>query len=248
MGRRNQATELNEFTEDVYYDEPRVVNSNEISRDPIHSVFWYQDVAICRKLVAFKIDTGAETKVLPLNIVKPLNLCRSVRATRVRIISYGNFIWKPVGEIEVIATIGKESDHVNFLVVDRESIPLLCLTTALRFGLISRHPRITEILSINKINFDKEPMKCPKTKEQLIDWYPDLFEGEGCFPGQVTLEVDPKMKPVACPPSRFPLAIQERSQKMLNRLEQDQIISKNDTPTAKSWIKRLLLRENRTMN
>ena len=242
----NNKRQINEFVEDIFYDEIKIDDTNaslNIDRD---DKFWYQKVEISNKLVTFKIDTGAQIDVMPLSVVKRLNLCNQIKETNVRIISYGGFAWRPIGCITLVSSIGPQSWEIKYLVVNRESIPLMSLTTALKFGLISRQQKEFMNCQISDISskVHEGTSKSPKTLTELLQWYPQLFEGEGCFKGTtVTLQTDPNFVPVACPPSRFPLAIRDRCQNLMDELENSGIISKNETPTAESWINRLLVRE-----
>jgi len=131
--------QVNDFVEDVYYDEIRTVN--DVNADLItkkDEQFWHQKVRLADKLVIFKIDIGAQTDVLPLSVVIILDLCKEVRSTNVRIIYYGGFVWTPIGCVIIESSIGSHCAKINYLVVNKESVPLICLTTAFMFGLTKR--------------------------------------------------------------------------------------------------------------
>jgi len=185
--------QINEFVEDIFYDEIKIDDINASLNIDYDDKFWYQKVKISEKLVTFKIDTGAQKDVMPLSAVKRLNLCNKIKETNVRIISYVGFPWRPIGCITLVSSIGPKSWEIKYLVVNRESIPLMSLTTAFKFGLIRRQQKESMSCPISDISskVHEGTSKSPKTLTELLQWCPQLFEGEGCFKGSktVTLQI-----------------------------------------------------------
>jgi len=75
----------------------------------------------------------------------------------------------------------------------------------------------------------------------LVKFAPDLFQGVGCFPGEVDLAVDESIKLVASPSARLPEALKPKVRQLINDLEQQGFISKCTQPPK--WVSRLLIRD-----
>jgi hypothetical protein len=78
-------------------------------------------------------------------------------------------------------------------------------------------------------------MHTVKTEQQdILNNYPDLFEGLGCLPVEHHIELNETIEPVIHPPRRVPEAIRSRVTKELHRMEEEGVIEKVDQPT--DWV------------
>jgi hypothetical protein len=78
-------------------------------------------------------------------------------------------------------------------------------------------------------------MHTVKTEQQdILNNYPDLFEGLGCLPVEHHIELNETIEPVIHPPRRVPEAIRSRVTKQLHRMEEEGVIEKVDQPT--DWV------------
>jgi hypothetical protein len=59
--------------------------------------------------------------------------------------------------------------------------------------------------------------------------------------GQYEIEIDPTVKPVIHPPRRVPIALRDRLKKEINRLEEDDIITRVETATP--WVNSIVVVE-----
>ena len=116
--------------------------------------------------------------------------------------------------------IGKGRAQAEFLVIKGEGVPLLCKDTAMKLGVL-------------RIGVDIATVT--ETKQTLQQQFPEVFSGIGKLKSkQVTLHVDPKVKPVAQPLRRTPFNLQEKVEKKIQELLDCDIIEEVDGPTP--WV------------
>ena len=72
------------------------------------------------------------------------------------------------------------------------------------------------------------------TKQQIIQKFQDVFEGEGKLEGKLHLEVDKNVKPIQLPVRKVPVSVKEKLKNELDRLTSQEIIAPVSVPTE--WI------------
>lgn len=113
--------------------------------------------------------------------------------------------------------IGRGKAQAEFLVIKGKGVPLLCKDTAMKLGVL-------------KIGVDIATVA--EAKQTLKQQFPEVFSGIGKLKSkQVTLHVDPNVKPVAQPLRRTPFNLQERVEKKIRELLDCDIIEEVDGPT-----------------
>ena len=116
--------------------------------------------------------------------------------------------------------IGRGKAQAEFLVIKGKGVPLLCKDTAMKLGVL-------------KIGVDIATVA--EAKQTLKQQFPEVFSGIGKLKSkQVTLHVDPNVKPVAQPLRRTPFNLQERVEKKIRELLDCDIIEEVDGPTP--WV------------
>ncbi|KAG5278498.1 hypothetical protein AALO_G00099650 [Alosa alosa] len=78
----------------------------------------------------------------------------------------------------------------------------------------------------------------PKTAEEIVSAYEDVFYGLGCLRGKLHLEIDHKVRPVQQLPRRTPIPIKDRVTTAIREMEQKGIIAKVTEPTP--WISNMV--------
>ena len=71
--------------------------------------------------------------------------------------------------------------------------------------------------------------------DKLKTKYKHVFEGIGCMPGKQSLRVNPDVSPVVHAPRRVPVALRERVNVELKRMETEGIITKVTDP-GRGWV------------
>jgi hypothetical protein len=127
----------------------------------------------------------------------------------------------------------KREMTVEFYIAKHHNQPILGLEACLQFDLLT----VVEenICAVQQSALSNQPL----TKEIIFQRYPDLFEGVGCMPGEVHLDVDPHVRPVQLPLRRLPEAIKEQVRCELDRLCKDDIIEPVKEPSE--WISALMV-------
>ena len=79
------------------------------------------------------------------------------------------------------------------------------------------------------------------TTENIVDEYPECFEGLGCLEREHEIRIDPKVKPVINRARRIPLAMTDIVKAELDKMEQMGVIAKVDEPTE--WVNSMVVAE-----
>ena len=122
---------------------------------------WLKSINVEGKPIEFKLDTGAEVSVLPLQSINGLDCKKNLRKTNVTLVAYGSgdFTIKPVGEVTLECNVNGKSAKITFIVVDSErQLPLLGLDGCVNLDLVKR----VDFLKVDKF----------KTLDYVIKSYP----------------------------------------------------------------------------
>lgn len=98
---------------------------------------WIEKIWIGRKLVAFKIDTGAQVNVIPLSVFLQMRTEIELHRTNVKLRAFSGEKLKPVGMCSLLGKLNEKSCDMKTAVVDIDVMPILGLKSCIRFGLVS---------------------------------------------------------------------------------------------------------------
>lgn len=96
---------------------------------------WTEKIKINGKDVTFKIDTGAEIDVLPMNVVERLGHTE-IKETGITLRAFGGHRLKPTGMCSLLSTFNGIKLKINHAVVDKNFMPILGLKSCIRFGIV----------------------------------------------------------------------------------------------------------------
>ena len=85
------------------------------------------------------------------------------------------------------------------------------------------HPKKTVYQAKSKVKHKPQPkpMTIVKKKTDIKEYYPDVFEGVGCFPGQpYHIQVDPKVPPKQTPVRPVPVHLNKAFKQELDKMLQ----------------------------
>jgi hypothetical protein len=127
--------------------------------------------------------------------------------------------------------------NVKFVAVDDKdaNINLVGSRAAQQVNLIQvNHENVSD--QANEVHAVNNQNQCTRerTKEDILQKYPDVFEGIGELAEPLHLEVDDTVKPVQIPPRRIPAALRKPLKDHLDELEEQDIIQKVVEPTE--WV------------
>ena len=252
-GRRSrQVHTLNaqEFTDsdddNLYFNELRIhalnqANYNECENEIVTKLAIQSKH--CRKRLSCKLDTGAQGNAMSLETYKLLHphskcdefgLPIGINKSKVKIVAYGNNQIKTYGvctlRIQVKNRFHLDTFHIvnvpGPIIIGYPACKALKLVT-LNFTLDCKPQPVNDSKCSAGSSDDS-------AKQQVLQEYPDCFQGIGCFAGTYHITLDHSVPPVVHPPRRVPEALRQPLKAELDKLEQESIISKVEKPT--DWV------------
>ena len=208
--------------EDILHVTTEEVNSVNNLQNKIYATMCIQD-----KPVRFQVDSGATCNLLPHRYL-PKDV--TLEDTDQRLTMYNKSEMKPRGKciLKLRNPKTKKKHKVLFYVVDTNT-PILGSRAAQGMNLIKvQHENILNVSLEN-----------PITMSTILREHSEVFTGEGCFGGELHLEVDKTITPVKTPLRRIPVALKKPLKQELSRLQELGIITKVETPT--DWISSLVV-------
>ncbi|KAI4897681.1 hypothetical protein NFI96_029695 [Prochilodus magdalenae] len=191
-------------------------------------------------VIKCQLDTGSTVNVIGFRDLQRLlqdgNPPLAPSKTTLKL--YDGTLIQPKGECSLKAEHDGNTYILRFHVMETSQTPLLSADTCLRLNLLqftSSHV----VHSIAAGQADSATM--PKTMEELIASYDDVFHGLGCLPGELHLKVDPAIKPVQQLPRRVPIPIKDKVTKAIEDMETRGIIARVTDPTP--WISNMVVVE-----
>ncbi|KAK0137210.1 hypothetical protein N1851_026595 [Merluccius polli] len=163
------------------------------------------------KRLTFKLDTGAQTCVIPAKDFATLMPGTPLMADTHKLLAYGGHPLKVNGYCSLV---GRYKDK------SKDGPPILSYRACKNLGLIKVVYAVT----------DTSEEKCNTQSADILSI--------GEFQGECSFRIDPNVAPVVCPPRRVPFALRDRLKTELNNMERDSIICKGMEPTQ--WVNALL--------
>ncbi|XP_072181419.1 uncharacterized protein [Diadema setosum] len=216
------------------------VHSNQVSDAERDELFATLNISLKRKpgnhTLRVKVDTGAQSNVLPLRIFKvafpdlvdekgyPLE--SSVTPSQTKLYAYNGSIIPQYGSIDFPCQYADGKwFRTEFFIVETAGPALLGLQSAVKMKLVQVHCEThQEACQIRSI-------------EDLESTYPDRFQGLGRLPGECHITLMEDALPVVHPPRKFPIKLKDELKQELDRMEAAEVIAKVTEPT--DWVSSL---------
>ena len=180
---------------------------------------WVETVSFGNVQELFKLDTGAQSNVLPKAAYDKITT-KPLQSSSAKLESYTKTRIKPVGKCELPCWVRGEEYQVCFQVADGNYVPLLGRETCEKMHLIQR------------INAVKD--------NSILDEFPEVFQGLGCLPGKYHININPSVPPVVHPPRRVPHSKREPLKKELGRMVEAGILEKVPLNEPADWVSSLV--------
>jgi hypothetical protein len=177
-----------------------------------HSWFVSLDVGDKPVAISFKVDTGAETNTITDSLAKELPVPR--KSSKVRLLGYNGVVIKNLGCLVIPVCHDSVKAELRFEIVSDDLTPILGLEASERLGIVRR---------VHGVSSD-----------DILDEFPDVFQGLGCLVGEHEISLDSSIKPVIHPPRRVPISLMPRVKAELDRMEAVGVVSRVDQPT--DWV------------
>ena len=172
------------------------------------------------------VDSGATNNIVDEETWEQLKAkrikCKSEAAPVDRkLYAYASNKPLPVkGRFTCEVVVGQGKAQAEFLVIKGKGVPLLGKDTAMKLGVLKIGVDIATVV---------------ETKQILQQKFPEVFGGIGKLKSkQVTLHIDPAVKPVAQPLRRIPFNLQDKVERKVQELLDCDIIEEVDGPTP--WV------------
>ena len=116
-----------------------MVNISQIKNEPSD---WNITVSSNGTPTSYKIDTGAQCNVIPVESLENISPKPDLQPVNVKLSAYNGSKIPVVGKFSSTLDHKNNSFKVSFIVADSESVPILVLKTSERLQLIKRICRI----------------------------------------------------------------------------------------------------------
>ena len=208
-----------EIRESEYYCDSLTGNCKE----------WRRELEVANFKVNFKLDTGSDVNILPNSLLNKIKLCNKnclrVNSTDIKLSAYGGFRINCLGQINLMVKYKRLEYLESFIIVEGDKMPILGRKTCLKFNLI----RLVDNVQIKQ------------GKNEMCRKYSDVFSGIGKFPKQYDIKIKDNVNPVCNPPTRLPIALQDKLKFELEMLTKKGIIEKAHNNSE--WINKLVIVE-----
>lgn len=178
--------------------------------------------------VRFKLDTGSQVNILPATEYNRLGIQSVLTKATKHLSAYSGTALKTLGQCKLKCAYNERSIVVDFFIVETQSTPILGMPSCLALELI-------------QLIYTVDTTKPPLDKNAVLSEFSDVFKGVGKFKGDCSIRIDREATPVVNPPRRVPVALRDKLQIELERMEKAEVIVKVTEPTQ--WVNSLVIAE-----
>lgn len=196
------------------------VTINALSKYDNNDHKWIERVEIVdtKRIVNFKIDSGAECNAISQNDIKGLE--KDIFNDNTKLDSYNESEIETIGSIFLNVKIREEIYNLKFHVTKKSYVPILGLPDIENIGLAIRPNKVN---NINEVTINKD---------NLFKNYANVFEGIGEIPNyEYEFSLKSNYVPKIDHPRGIPFKIRDQFLEELNKMEQTGIIRKVNEPT-----------------
>lgn len=178
------------------------------------------------KKIAFKIDTGAECNVLPIDYCKKLGI-KEIKSSNIILKTYRGEKIKTLGKVNLNCGLDKKCKNIEFQIYDGKGVPILGLPTLEELHIVKRDDVEIDELIENELN------SIEKNKSQMIfEKFKENFTGIGKIKDyEYKIELKEGSSGKIEPSRHVPFKLINKLKIELKQMESSGIISKVDKPT-----------------
>ena len=162
---------------------------------------WHANLFVCSQEVCFKLDSGADANVLPLETYERLGSGSPLMETTIVLTAFGNAKIRPDGEVKLPVV------NQDFYVTRSSDIAILGCKACIELDLVRR------------VSVDTVAENDVLTEENMRAQYSDVFTGMGEYEKEYHIEVDSNVKPVIQRCRKVPYARYDKLKHTLVDLE-----------------------------
>ncbi|RVE62485.1 hypothetical protein OJAV_G00157530 [Oryzias javanicus] len=176
---------------------------------------WHESLIINKKVLKVRLDTGADCNVISMGDLRKLRLDKKVSRSYSKLVAYSGQQIQTKGKIVLTCQYKDKTYDMEFEVIKSKAPAILGGESCEEMGLVKR-------------------LHVLKTETDILEEYEDLFTGLGCLPGLYHIKTDPKVSPVVHAPRKVPVALKDKIETELKRMESLGVITKQTEPTE--WV------------
>ena len=167
--------------------------------------------------VRFKVDTGSQANIMPVEKLKQLKTKPNTEKTSTRLISYTGEDLPVCGQCILTC----QNQNLEFFIVETQQDPVLSFQASQDLGIIKIILNVDTSTTTYHTKYEK------------------VFSGLGCFSKPYHIKVDKTTPPTVVPPSNIPAALRDRVKTTLDEMEKRKVIRRVDEPTE--WVNSLVV-------
>ena len=214
-------------------------NIDSVQTDDNYKTEGHCTVTINDKALELKVDTGAKCNVISLDTYKVIQRNEKLYKPhkQVKLVAFGGAMIMPVGAVTLHCRLNEQPYDLQFQVVNESVHSILGLKDSLRMKLVTFGKEVYHIDTVQGKNMS----------QRVFEEYADLFRDEvGDLPVTYSMKVNPEVTPVVNPPRRLPVAMKERVEKELQRMQAQGVIESVDEPTE--WVSNMVATHKKETN
>ena len=201
-----------------------------------------------------KVDTGASGNTLPIRTYRQMFGDMPTRKwltpePHTKLTAYSGDTIPCLGSIEIGIRKKAEPEYLfqKFYVVDVQGPAILGLPSCKKLNIVDIRVDCHTISDTKPMNNQPDLTRLQKAKpkvetippdgtilksvDELRSWFPDVFDGIGCFAGEEELHVQEGANPFIDPPRKCPIHIRDKIKAGLDNMEEFKIIRPVTKPT-----------------
>ena len=132
----------------------------------------------------------------------------------------GGSVVIPYGIINIKCQVNHAKTKIQFQVIDTTKDPLISTSASLALDLVRLNVNNDqENDEIHGVKIAKRKTNRDRlSKKKILEEYGDVVETLGCFPGELHLEVDKRIRPVQHVKRKIPVTMKEEIMKKIDEL------------------------------
>jgi len=193
---------------------------------------WHATMNVENYRIKFKLDTGAQVSTIPYDVYCKMKNKHKLLKTGAKVTTYDGSRIPVKGKCVMQCTYKGQTLEQEFIVVDLQAEPILSLSACIDFDLLARINTVESQKCANKTTKHQKTNKMKTGVGKILDEYSEVFEGMGCLKQNTqNISLKKEAKPVIDAPRKIPIALREKVEKELNRMEALGVVEKVEKPS-----------------
>ena len=199
-------------------------------------------VGFDRVPMKFKVDTGAQIRVIPITALYTLaeSRMKQFKPTQVRLTGYSGNVVPTTGKCRIECKLRDKPHTLELFIADTHATPIIGFDSCRAMGLVTIEYRILKMSHPEAAAVETVDLP-PTIPKDIAEEYSELVQGLGQFPRIHTMQTRPEVQPVVHAPRRVPFALRDRLKSELDKEESLGVIVKVDEPT--DWVNSITIVE-----